>query len=70
MSTITIGLDVGDRWSEVCVLDARGTVRSTRRVRTTTPALELPHPAELADADGGRANRCAGAPDRGAGKGI
>jgi transposase len=40
MSTITIGLDVGDRWSEVCVLDASGTVRSTRRVRTTTPALE------------------------------
>ncbi len=40
MSTITIGLDVGDRWSEVCVLDAGGTVRSTRRVRTTAPALE------------------------------
>jgi transposase len=40
MSTITIGLDVGDRWSEVCVLDASGTVRTTRRVRTTAPALE------------------------------
>ncbi len=40
MSTITIGLDVGDRWSEVCVLDAAGTVRATRRVRTTPAALE------------------------------
>jgi transposase len=40
MSTITIGLDVGDRWSEVCVLDAAGTVRLTRRVRTTPTALE------------------------------
>jgi transposase len=40
MSTITIGLDVGDRWSEVCVLDAGGAVRTTRRVRTTAPALE------------------------------
>jgi transposase len=40
MSSITIGLDVGDRWSEVCVLDAGGTVRLTRRVRTTAPALE------------------------------
>lgn len=39
MSTITIGLDVGDRWSEVCVLDADGTVRTTRRVRTTGAAL-------------------------------
>jgi transposase len=40
MSTITIGLDVGDRWSEVCVLDAGGTVRTTRRGRTTPLALE------------------------------
>jgi len=40
MSTITIGLDVGDRWSELCVLDAGGTVRTTRRVRTTALALE------------------------------
>jgi transposase len=39
MSSITIGLDVGDRWSEVCVLDAAGSVRTTRRVRTTAPAL-------------------------------
>lgn len=39
MSTITIGLDVGDRWSEVCGLDADGTVRVTRRVRTTPAAL-------------------------------
>jgi len=39
MSTITMGLDVGDRWSEVCVLDAAGRVRLTRRVRTTPAAL-------------------------------
>ncbi|MGH2668659.1 MAG: IS110 family transposase, partial [bacterium] len=40
MSTITIGLDVGDRWREGCVLDAGATGRTTRRVRTTAPALE------------------------------
>ncbi len=40
MTTITIGLDVGDRWSELCVLDAADTVRATRRVRTTPAALE------------------------------
>ncbi len=39
MTTITIGLDLGDRWSEACVLDADGTVRATRRVPTTAPGL-------------------------------
>lgn len=39
-STLTIGLDVGDRFTSVCVLDAEGTVTETARVRTTPVALE------------------------------
>jgi transposase len=38
-STITIGLDLGDRFSAVCALDAAGTVSRTGRVRTTPDAL-------------------------------
>jgi transposase len=34
-----IGMDLGDRWSEVCVLDQRGAVRQRARVRTTPAAL-------------------------------
>jgi transposase len=36
---VWIGLDLGDRWSEMCVLDRRGTVRQRSRVRTTPAAL-------------------------------
>ena len=36
----TIGLDVGDRWSQVCVLDAAGEVVEEARVRTTEAALK------------------------------
>jgi len=64
MSTITIGLDVGDRWSEVCVLDAGGTVRTTRRVRTTAPALEPPRRARRTElnrpGEGLRLQLCSG----------
>ena len=36
---LTIGLDVGDRYTHVCVLGSRGEVVRERRVRTTAPAL-------------------------------
>jgi transposase len=36
---ITVGLDLGDRWSEVCVLDAESEVVRRAKVRTTNPAL-------------------------------
>jgi transposase len=36
---ITIGLDLGDKYTEACVLDESGEVRETFRVRTTGPAL-------------------------------
>jgi hypothetical protein len=37
---LTIGLDLSDKTSEACVLDAAGEVVETFRVRTTPPALE------------------------------
>lgn len=45
---LTIGLDLGDRFTQLCALDARGQIRATERVRTTPAALErhftgLPH---------------------------
>ena len=36
---ITVGLDVGDRYTHVCVLGSGGEVVRERRVRTTAPAL-------------------------------
>ncbi len=39
VSTIVIGLDLGDRYSAVCILDADGTVSTRGRVRTTPAAL-------------------------------
>jgi transposase len=39
-SGLTIGLDLGDKYSEACVLDAAGEVLETFRVRTTQPALD------------------------------
>ena len=38
-SGVTIGLDVGDRYTHVCVLGSGGEVVRERRVRTTAPAL-------------------------------
>jgi transposase len=37
---LTIGLDLGDRYTELCALDARGQIRATERLRTTPAALE------------------------------
>jgi transposase len=37
---VTIGLDVSDRYSRVCVLDARGAVEREDRMRTTPEAVE------------------------------
>lgn len=37
---MTIGLDLGDRFSHFCVVDAAGEVDAEGRVKTTTPALE------------------------------
>ena len=36
---ITVGLDVGDRYTHVCVLGSGGEVVTERRVRTTALAL-------------------------------
>jgi len=38
---VWIGIDLGDRWSEVCELDAAGAVRSRERVRTTPAAFQI-----------------------------
>ena len=35
----TIGIDVGDTWSQICVVDAGGTVVEEARVRTTAQAV-------------------------------
>jgi transposase len=45
---LTIGLDLGDRFTQLCALDARGQILATERLRTTPAALErhcaaLPH---------------------------
>ena len=37
---LTIGLDLGDRFTQLCALDARGQIRATERLRTTPAALE------------------------------
>jgi transposase len=39
-STTTVGIDIGDKHSQICVLDGAGAVTSELRVRTTQPALE------------------------------
>ena len=40
----TIGIDVGDTWSQICVVDAGGTVVEEARVRTTRTAASGWHP--------------------------
>jgi transposase len=35
----TIGCDLGDKWSDVCVLDAAGEVKTRSRVRTTATGM-------------------------------
>lgn len=34
-----IGIDLGDRWSEICAIDPQGRVTQRTRVRTTAPAI-------------------------------
>src|SRR5450755_3857288 len=36
---LTVGLDLGDRWSWYCVLDEAGKIRSEQRVSTTSKAI-------------------------------
>ena len=38
-ATITVGIDLGDRYSEFCILDQNGTVVDDGRLRTTQAAL-------------------------------
>ncbi len=39
MSSVTIGLDLGDRYSRYCILDAQGTIQQEGRVRTNSASL-------------------------------
>src|ERR687892_909080 len=45
MSKITVGLDVGDRFSQICAVDAEGVVIQEGRVATTREALRERLPA-------------------------
>ena len=38
-STLTIGIDLGDEYSQVCILDADAYVVEEGRIRTTAAAL-------------------------------
>jgi transposase len=40
MTNLTMGMDLGDRYTEVCVLDGTGAEVETARVRTTPAALQ------------------------------
>ncbi len=42
---LTIGLDLGDRFTQLCALDAQGRIIATERLRTTPAALERALPA-------------------------
>ena len=36
---MTIGIDLGDKWSRVCVLDEHGEICEEGRIATTTDAI-------------------------------
>ena len=36
---LTIGIDLGDQWSQVCLLDAAGQIQQEGRVRSTRSAF-------------------------------
>lgn len=36
----TIGLDVSDRWTQLCVVDGSGEIVEEAQVRTTEPSVE------------------------------
>ena len=49
-TTVTMGWDVGDKFTEVCVLGPEGAIREQQRVRTTKHSLEkqlMRHPGAL-----------------------
>lgn len=58
------GIDLGSRYSEICVLDAEGAVLERGRVATTPEALERAFaakpPLRIAIETGGQSNWCAG----------
>jgi predicted NBD/HSP70 family sugar kinase len=39
MTNLTIGMDLGDRYTQLCVLDGEGTEIETTRIRTTPAAV-------------------------------
>jgi transposase len=39
-SSLTLGIDLGDQWSQFCLLDANGTVCQEGRVRSTRSAFQ------------------------------
>src|SRR3954471_10610882 len=39
-SGLTVGLDLGDQWSQFCLLDARGQIQQEGRVRSTRSAFQ------------------------------
>ena len=59
---LTIGIDLGDRWSFYCVLDEGGTILLEQKVATTPEAVKqtfgrIPdrqHPANCANANRGQ----------------
>jgi transposase len=40
MSQLTIGIDLGDQWSQFCLLDADGVLLEEGRVRSTRSAFQ------------------------------
>jgi transposase len=39
-SRLTIGIDLGDQWSQFCLLDATGQIQQEGRVRSTRSAFQ------------------------------
>ena len=48
---LTVGLDLGDRWSWYCVLDEAGKIRLEQRVSTTSKAMGEVFGAHAAQSD-------------------
>ena len=46
---MTIGVDLGDRWSRLCVLDLHGEVCEEGRIATTTDAMRKRFSTEALD---------------------
>jgi len=52
-SSITIGIDLGDRQHAVCVLDAEGEVLKQESITSTRPSLQQPSPMKRYRTDSG-----------------